>query len=141
MSRRSYQQPATPVAISANPVAISATPVAISATAVRLLQVMGTPLELNEEQRLGAFQAGWAHSYNGQETPGYYIGRPHPPFTACRIVKGVEPDKPGYLEECDEGQPGQLITKGDNLMSGYVGDEKATAKAMKDGWYTNLGDM
>jgi len=40
-----------------------------------------------------------------------------------------------------EGEPGQLITRGDNLMSGYVGDEKATAKAMKEGWYTNLGDI
>ena len=53
------------------------------------LQVMGTPLYLSEEQRLGAFQAGWAHSWKGQEQVGYYIGRPHPPYTECRLVTSL----------------------------------------------------
>ena len=107
------------------------------------LQVMGTPTYLSEAQRLGAFEAGWRHSYKGVAQVGYYIGRPHPPFTACKVVKSVEAsDAAHYLVECAEGEPGQLITKGDNLMSGYVGNDAATAKALTpDGWYTNLGDV
>ena len=95
---------------------------------------MGTPLELSEEQRLLAFQAGWCHSFAGQAQVGYYIGRPHHPFTETRVVKGVDPAAAGYLVDCSEGEPGQLITRGENLMSGYVGDPTATEKALRDGW-------
>jgi hypothetical protein len=106
------------------------------------LQVMGTPLYLDEKERLSAFQAGWAHVYNGQPQVGYYIGRPHPPFTECRIVRSLERGAGGEFTDCDDGEPGQLITRGDNLMSGYVGNAPATAKALgADGWYTNLGDV
>ena len=108
------------------------------------LQVMGTPLTLSEEERLAAFRAGWEHRHNGQEQVGYYIGRPHPPFTECRIVKSLEGvGEEGAFEDCAEGEPGQLITRGDNLMSGYVGNDAATAKALGNAgrWYTNLGDV
>ncbi|KAL1498762.1 hypothetical protein AB1Y20_014071 [Prymnesium parvum] len=100
------------------------------------LQVMGTPLHLSEDARLAAFEAGWAHP-----TVGYYIGRPHPPHTECRVVKAIAPHEPGYLEECAEGEPGQLITRGDNLMSGYVDDDAATRGALAGGWYVKLGDI
>ena len=109
------------------------------------LQVMGTPLTLSEAERLQAFKAGWAHAHNGQEQVGYYIGRPHPPFTECRIVKSVDDGAGGEggFEDCADGEPGQLITRGDNLMGGYVGNEAATRKALgnEGGWYTNLGDV
>ena len=106
------------------------------------LQVMGTPLSLSEEERLGAFRAGWGHSHEGQGLVGYYVGRPHPPFTEVRVVRSVDLDKPGYMVECDAGEPGQLITRGDNLMTGYVNNPSATAKAVHEGgWYTNLGDI
>jgi len=105
------------------------------------LQVMGTPLHLSEEERLAAFRAGWEHAYAGQAQVGYYIGRPHPPFTETRVVKGVDPTLPGFMVDCAQGEPGQLITRGDNLMSGYVGNPEATEKAMRNGWYTNLGDI
>jgi len=106
------------------------------------LQVMGTPLYLCEEERLEAFKAGWEHSYAGQPQTGYYIGRPHPPFTECKIVKSTDPSQADYLRECALGEPGQLITRGDNIMSGYVANAAATEKAItKDGWYTNLGDV
>ena len=106
--------------------------------------MMGTPLTLSEEERLAAFRAGWEHRHNGQEQVGYYIGRPHPPFTECRIVKSLEGvGEEGAFEDCAEGEPGQLITRGDNLMSGYVGNDAATAKALGNAgrWYTNLGDV
>ena len=108
------------------------------------LQVMGTPLYLSEAERLAAFQAGWKHSYNGQEQVGYYIGRPHPPFTEVRVVKSIDAKAAaaGFVD-CEDGEPGQLITRGNNLMAGYVGNDEATKKAIggPGGWYTNLGDV
>jgi acyl-CoA synthetase (AMP-forming)/AMP-acid ligase II len=110
------------------------------------LQVMGTPPSLTEVARLAAFEAGWKHAFNGQQQVGYYIGRPHPPYTECRVVRSASPDAAvaeddGFVD-CAEGEPGQLITRGENVMSGYVGDELATASALRPGgWYTNLGDV
>ena len=103
---------------------------------------MGTPTTLSEAERLQAFQAGWEHALNGQAQVGYYIGRPHPGHTECRVVHSVDKHSAKYLSDCADGEPGQLITRGANLMSGYVGNEAATAKALvEDGWYTNLGDV
>jgi len=105
------------------------------------LQVMGTPLYLSESERLAAFQAGWAHAYRGQEQVGYYIGRPHPPYTECRVVRSLDKVGGDFID-AEDGEPGQLITRGNNLMSGYVGNDAATAKALDAaGWYTNLGDV
>ena len=59
-------------------------------------------------------------------------------------MRGVTPGAPGYLEACEEGEPGQLVCRGGFLMSGYVGDEAATARAIHadaGGWYVNLGDV
>ena len=42
------------------------------------------------------------------------------------------------------GEPGQLVCRGAFLMSGYVGDAEATARAIHagaGGWYVNLGDV
>mmetsp|Transcript_81283 Transcript_81283/g.161624 ORF Transcript_81283/g.161624 Transcript_81283/m.161624 type:complete len:279 (-) Transcript_81283:9-845(-) len=106
------------------------------------LQVMGTPTYHSDAESLVAFKAGWNHFYGGREQVGYYIGRPHAPFTECRVVKSIEKADPGFMVECEVGEPGQLITRGKNLMSGYVGNDAATAKAFSaDGWYTNLGDV
>jgi acyl-CoA synthetase (AMP-forming)/AMP-acid ligase II len=103
---------------------------------------MGTPMYLSEEERHAAFKAGWSHTWNEQEQVGYYIGRPHPPFTECRVVQSLAPNAAGDYDDCADGEPGQLLTRGDNLMSGYVGNPQATQKAMgAGGWYTNLGDI
>jgi long-chain acyl-CoA synthetase len=57
-------------------------------------------------------------------------------------VRSVSPSDVGYLVDVPDGEPGQLVTRGDNLMSGYVGNDAATAKALVEGgWYTNLGDV
>ena len=75
--------------------------------------MLGTPTTLSEEERLNAFKAGWNHLYGGQPQVGYYIGRPHPPYTQCRVVRSVEPaDASKYLVDCADGEPGQLITRG-----------------------------
>jgi acyl-CoA synthetase (AMP-forming)/AMP-acid ligase II len=105
------------------------------------LQVMGTPRHLSEKATLEAHKRGWNHWVNGQAQPGYYIGRPHHPFTQARAVQSITPATQGYMKDCDMGQPGYLVTRGANLMSGYVKDEKATREAFHQGWYTGLKDI
>lgn len=38
------------------------------------------------------------------------------------------------------GMEGRLLVKGPNVMLGYMGDQEATEKVLKDGWY-DTGDM
>jgi acyl-CoA synthetase (AMP-forming)/AMP-acid ligase II len=105
------------------------------------LQVMATPTTLTEEELKLAFEAGWNHEYHGEKQVGYYIGRDHPPFTKVKIVKGIEPEQEGYMRSCETGEPGYLITRGANLMSGYAGQVEATQKAFREGWYVGLRDI
>lgn len=108
------------------------------------LQVAGTPLAAAPATRLKAFEAGWAHEWQGNGQCGYYIGRAHAPFTEVAVVKSTDKASADYLKPCAVGEPGQLVTRGRNLMSGYVGNDVATAKALdaaNGGWYTNLGDV
>ena len=105
------------------------------------LQVMAIPVTLSPEETMAAFQSGWQHCYQGEKAPGFYIGRPHFPFTRIRIVKSVDPGQDGYLCPCESGQPGYLITQGANLMTGYVNQEDATRAVFHDNWYTGLRDI
>ena len=105
------------------------------------LQVIGTPRHLSEKATFEAFKNGWNHRVNGQAQPGHYIGRPHYPFTEARIVQSTIPNTNGYMKDCDIGQPGYLITRGSNLMSGYVKNAEATLETFHQGWYTGLKDI
>jgi acyl-CoA synthetase (AMP-forming)/AMP-acid ligase II len=106
------------------------------------LQVMGTPLYLSHEHRNRAFERGWAHTWKGEPQAGYYIGRPHPPHTEVRLVRSISPERDDYLVQCEEGEPGYLITRGDNVMECYVKDPDGTRRVVcEDGWYTGLGDV
>ena len=105
------------------------------------LQVMATPIRMLESALMEAFEAGWSHRYKGEETIGFYIGREHFPFTRVKVVKSIDPESKDYMRSCEVGEPGSLITQGANVMSGYVGDAKATKAAFREGWYTNLGDI
>jgi acyl-CoA synthetase (AMP-forming)/AMP-acid ligase II len=106
------------------------------------LQVIGTPLTLSEKQTLAAFRRGWFHQWNGEKHPGYYVGRPHPPYTECRIVRSVMPGSPHYFVDCEEGEPGYLIARGGNVMQKYVKNDVDTHKVLHDGgWYTGFGDI
>jgi acyl-CoA synthetase (AMP-forming)/AMP-acid ligase II len=106
------------------------------------LQVMGTPYEMPGEQRLRAFERGWAHARGGEPQSGYYIGRPHPPHTEVRVVRAADPGDDGYFVDCAEGEPGRFITRGGNVMQGYVKDADATRRVLDDdGWYSGLGDV
>ncbi|MEW6665143.1 MAG: class I adenylate-forming enzyme family protein [Thermodesulfobacteriota bacterium] len=105
------------------------------------LQVIGTPLCLSEENRMRAFVRGWERTEKGEARPGYYIGRPHPPHTEARIVRAIQPGRQGFMTDCAPGEAGYLITRGGNLMSGYVHDPAGTREAFQDGWYLGLKDV
>jgi len=105
------------------------------------LQVTGTPTSMTEEETREAFEAGWNHEYKGDKIVGYYIGREHYPFTRIKIVKKVDPGASGFMEPCEIGEPGYLINQGANIMSGYVGQKKASREVFRKGWYTGLRDI
>lgn len=105
------------------------------------LETMATPTTMPPDELRAAFEAGWSHRYQGEEATGYYIGREHFPFTRLRVVKSIDPQASDYMKDCTIGEPGYLNTQGPNLMSGYVGDPKATAAVFREGWYTGLRDI
>jgi acyl-CoA synthetase (AMP-forming)/AMP-acid ligase II len=116
------------------------------------LQISGIPLSLSREETLLAFQAGWGHKWGGENCQGFYIGREHTGYTEVRIVKSVsvqqgegkgegEGEGEGLID-CEEGQPGYIITRGGHVMKGYVNQPQQTKEAISpDGWYLKLGDM
>ena len=52
-------------------------------------------------------------------------------------IRIVDPDT---LEKVPVGSPGLLLVRGPNVMKGYLGRPKETAKAIRDGWYVT-GDI
>ncbi|CEM31302.1 unnamed protein product [Vitrella brassicaformis CCMP3155] len=101
------------------------------------LQVMGTPLSLTPEGLVAAFRRGWEHTTpSGEPHKGYYIGRPHHPFTEVMVVKSLKDDP---LVESAEGETGWLVCRGGNIMTGYA--NSPTHPFTADNWYTNLGDV
>jgi len=105
------------------------------------LQVAAIPGTLAPEAVIASFEKGWKHEYRGERAEGYYIGRDHRPFTEMEVVRAVDPDREGFFAPCAAGEPGYLVTRGGNLMSGYVGDEEATREVFREGWYTGLRDI
>ena len=105
------------------------------------LEVMATPPVLPQNEVMQAFEAGWSHRYKGRETPGYYIGREHSPFTRVKVVKSIDPESNEYFRPCEISEPGYLITQGPNIMSCYVDDAEGTEAVFREGWYTGLRDI
>ncbi len=105
------------------------------------LQVMAIPTTMSEDEIMATFEAGWAHRHNSERAIGYYIGREHYPFTRVKIVKSIEPGNDDYMQPCELGEPGYLITQGPNVMSYYVGDDEATRAAFRGGWYNGFKDI
>ena len=102
------------------------------------LQVAGTPGAVSPDLLNQAFQRGWKFRQGHQV--GYYLGRPHPPFTRLDVVRAIDPESDAFMEPCHEGEPGFLVARGNNIMLGYVANARATAAARADGWYIGLQD-
>jgi long-chain acyl-CoA synthetase len=68
----------------------------------------------------------------GQERKPGSIGTP---------VRGVEMKVVGDDDEdVAQGEVGEIVIKGENVMKGYWGREEATAESIKDGWF-HSGDL
>ena len=66
--------------------------------------------------------------------PGY-LDKPTPPGTCGIIVPGVETRivrEDGTDAALNE--PGEMWVRGDNVIPGYYGNEKATKETFIDGW-------
>jgi acyl-CoA synthetase (AMP-forming)/AMP-acid ligase II len=100
-------------------------------------QVSGIPAEMPQERRRETFERGWKHPSQA----GYCIGRPHPPFTELKVFKAVDRGMPGFMEECGEGEPGYLASRGGAVMKGYLKDEEACSQVLVDGWYLGFRDI
>ena len=50
-----------------------------------------------------------------------------------QIVASVQRDQESYLQPCEEGHPGCIITRGHNVMGGYVGSDKDVLHSAPDG--------
>ena len=105
------------------------------------LQVIGIPRDLLEEEKKYLFEIGWKYQFRGEPQPGYYIGRPHPPYTEAKIVKSINPKNDVFLKDSDPGEPGYLIARGENLMSGYVMNPVETKNVLNNQWYIGFKDI
>jgi len=72
----------------------------------------------------GIYQVGSRRGFVGHPIPGI-------------AIRVVDTDTGAPLPP---GKPGMLLVKGPGIMSGYIGREDLTHKAIKDGWYTT-GDV
>lgn len=100
-------------------------------------QVSGIAAGMPGEARRAAFERGWNHLPQS----GYFIGRPHPPFTELKVVKAVDRGMAGFMEECGEGEPGYLASRGGAVMKGYLKDGEASGRVLVDGWYLGFRDI
>lgn len=111
------------------------------------LQVLGIPFfKLGPEKVLRLMKEGWDHvdPTSGDKSTGYYIGRPHQPYNDVCIIRNLNSHVNGQkLQLSGEGVGGWVITRGENLMSGYVNTNKSPFIVDDEGvkWYTNLGDV
>ena len=44
-----------------------------------------------DRKRIRCFERGWGHFWEGEKSPGYFIGCSHFPFTDVCVVRGVDP--------------------------------------------------
>ncbi len=75
---------------------------------------------------------GISNPYSGERRAGY-VGQPLPGVEAQLFSEDDEPVK-------EEGSPGEIRIKGDNVFLEYWDNEKATTESFKDGWFCT-GDV
>jgi long-chain acyl-CoA synthetase len=62
-------------------------------------------------------------------------------LTEVELVAHIDGEHPGFMRPCTAGEAGYFVTRGENVMAGYVGDPEATARVMYDEWYLGLRDI
>lgn len=76
---------------------------------------------------------------NDEDYRKFFLDRSPPP-AGCPVfgneVEVVRPD--GVL--CEEGETGEVVLRGFNVMRGYLNKPQATAEAFRDGWF-HTGDL
>lgn len=73
---------------------------------------------------------------DGRRVPGNRLGTVGLPLPGTEL-KTVDPDSGAELPR---GTAGMILVKGPQVMVGYLNRPEATAKVLKDGWYTT-GDL
>lgn len=95
---------------------------------------------MTSREMKAALQRGWQHTCKGNtKQKGFYIGRPCSPFTELRVVRSTEVSHPEYMVDCDEGEAGNLVCRGNNTVKKYV--DGSTPAYSADGWFLGLGDV
>jgi len=75
---------------------------------------------------------GLSNPYDGERRAGY-VGQPLPGVEAQLFTEDHQPVN-------EEGTPGEIRIKGDNVFLEYWDNEKATRESFKDGWFCT-GDV
>jgi long-chain acyl-CoA synthetase len=72
--------------------------------------------------------------FSGPADSGRRVGTVGKPVD-CEAMTALDDGAPA-----PDGEPGELLLRGDNLMTGYFEDEEATAQALEGGWL-HTGDI
>jgi long-chain acyl-CoA synthetase len=78
-------------------------------------------------QGYGLTEAAPIISANTPDRHKYGTSGPVVPSVTCRIMKSE-------TEEAAQGEIGEIVIKGDNVMKGYFRNPEATAEVLRDGW-------
>lgn len=91
-----------------------------------------------------AFQATILEGYGLSETSpvaSFNLGSSRKPGSVGQPIDGVEMRVVDAQDsEVPDGEIGEIVIRGHNVMSGYWNRPEATAEAIKDGWF-HTGDM
>jgi long-chain acyl-CoA synthetase len=103
--------------------------------------VGGAPLSKEVEQFLMSIGFPITVGYGATECAPLISYRDHKEFTASSCGCPVDDMEVRILSDDPQNIPGEIITRGKNVMLGYYKNEEATQQVIdKDGWY-HTGDL
>lgn len=106
-----------------------------SAMPVEVLRQFGEKFKVNILEGYGLSETSPVASFNhySRETKAGSVGQ---------VIWGVHVRIVDIAtgKDAEQGQPGEILIKGHNVMKGYYGRPDATAEAIQDGWF-HTGDI